>query len=97
VYAHGSTQPLTKDPKSPTNRRLAIFARRVAPPKKDDGKAAKAAPASAKEAPASAKEAPAGAKEAPAGAKEAPSNPESDDEASPEQGDTERKSTPKVR
>ena len=111
VYAHGSTQPLTKDPKSPTNRRLAIFARRVAPPKKDDGKAAKEAPASAKEAPASAKEAPAsakeapasakeapaGAKEAPASAKEAPSNAESDDEASPEQGDTERKSTPKVR
>jgi chemotaxis protein MotB len=31
VYAHGSTSPMdTKDPKSPMNRRLAIFARRIA-------------------------------------------------------------------
>ena len=31
VYAHGSTQPIAKDPKSPTNRRLSIFARRADP------------------------------------------------------------------
>jgi len=35
VYAHGSTQPmLPKDPKSPMNRRLAIFARRITAPAK---------------------------------------------------------------
>ncbi len=28
VYAHGATQPIAKDPKSPMNRRLSIFARR---------------------------------------------------------------------
>jgi chemotaxis protein MotB len=33
VYAHGSTMPIVKDPKSPMNRRLAIFARRVSAPK----------------------------------------------------------------
>jgi chemotaxis protein MotB len=32
VYAHGSTMPIDKDPKSPMNRRLSIFARRVTPP-----------------------------------------------------------------
>jgi chemotaxis protein MotB len=37
VYAHGSTQPVDKDPKSPTNRRLAIFARRVGVAKKAAG------------------------------------------------------------
>jgi chemotaxis protein MotB len=32
VYAHGSTMPIAKDPKSPMNRRLSIFARRLTPP-----------------------------------------------------------------
>jgi len=40
VYAHGSTQPIAKDPKSPTNRRLSIFARR-ADPKATQGAAPK--------------------------------------------------------
>jgi chemotaxis protein MotB len=32
MYAHASTQPVDKDPLSPTNRRLAIFARNPVPP-----------------------------------------------------------------
>jgi chemotaxis protein MotB len=49
VYAHGDTQPVVKDPKSPMNRRLAIFARRVVTAKSDGkGSKDKAAPDKAK-------------------------------------------------
>src|SRR5260221_10048660 len=36
VYAHGATSLVDKDPRAPANRRLAIFARRVASPAKPE-------------------------------------------------------------